>query len=111
MKPQRGDSTAAPLGLNWRETSFQGFTPLAINGRPVLSRNNTMPMGDRMRKGTDIQTDIKPGVARRAAAAKAERDKVPEIYQVVVECRHEREQQAVFERMRGEGYRCRVLTL
>ena len=36
---------------------------------------------------------------------------VPEIYQVVVECRHEREQQAVFERMRGEGYRCRVLTL
>jgi hypothetical protein len=39
------------------------------------------------------------------------RDKVPEIYQVVVECRHEREQQAVFERMRAEGYRCRVLTL
>ena len=49
--------------------------------------------------------------AKRAAAAKAEREKVPEIYQVVVECRHEREQQAVFERMRGEGYRCRVLTL
>jgi hypothetical protein len=36
---------------------------------------------------------------------------VPEIYQVVIECRHEREQQAVFERMRAEGYRCRVLTL
>jgi hypothetical protein len=39
------------------------------------------------------------------------RAEVPEIYQVVVECRHEREQQAVFERMRAEGYRCRVLTL
>ena len=37
--------------------------------------------------------------------------KVPEIYQVVIECRHEREQQAVFERMRGEGYRCRLMTL
>lgn len=36
---------------------------------------------------------------------------VPEIYQVVIECRHEREQQEVFERMRAEGYRCRVLTL
>ena len=36
---------------------------------------------------------------------------VPEIYQVVIECRHEREQRAVFERMRAEGYRCRVLTL
>ncbi len=38
-------------------------------------------------------------------------ERVPEIYQVVIECRHEREQRAVFERMRGEGYRCRVLTL
>jgi len=36
---------------------------------------------------------------------------VPESYQVVVECRDERDQQAVYERMRSEGYRCRVLTL
>lgn len=36
---------------------------------------------------------------------------VPESYQVVVECRDEEDQQAVFDRMRGEGYRCRVLTL
>jgi hypothetical protein len=36
---------------------------------------------------------------------------VPESYQVVIECRDEEDQQAVFERMRGEGYRCRVLTL
>lgn len=36
---------------------------------------------------------------------------VPESYQVVVECRDEVDQQAVFERMRAEGYRCRVLTL
>jgi hypothetical protein len=36
---------------------------------------------------------------------------IPDSYQVVVECRDEEDQQAVFERMRGEGYRCRVLTL
>jgi hypothetical protein len=36
---------------------------------------------------------------------------VPESYQVVVECRDEADQRAVFERMRADGYRCRVLTL
>lgn len=37
--------------------------------------------------------------------------RVPECYQVVVECRDEMDQQSMFERMRAEGYRCRVLTL
>jgi hypothetical protein len=36
---------------------------------------------------------------------------VPEIYEVVIECRHEAEQRAVFERMCGEGFCCRVMTL
>ena len=36
---------------------------------------------------------------------------IPESYQVVVECRDEADQQFVYERMRQEGYRCRVLTL
>ena len=36
---------------------------------------------------------------------------IPESYQVVVECRDEADQQSVYERMRQEGYRCRVLTL
>ncbi len=36
---------------------------------------------------------------------------IPESYQVVVECSDEDDQQTVFERMRAEGYRCRVLTL
>jgi hypothetical protein len=44
------------------------------------------------------------------AADRPEAD-IPESYQVVVECRDEADQQAVFERMRAEGYRCRVLTL
>ena len=36
---------------------------------------------------------------------------IPESYQVVVECEDEDDQRDVYERMRAEGYRCRVLTL
>ena len=36
---------------------------------------------------------------------------VPEVYEVVIECRHEAEQRAVFERMCGEGFRCRVVVM
>ena len=36
---------------------------------------------------------------------------IPESYQIVVECCDETEQQTLYERMRKEGYRCRVLTL
>jgi hypothetical protein len=37
--------------------------------------------------------------------------RIPESYQVVVECRDEDDQESIYERMRAEGYRCRVLTL
>ena len=48
-----------------------------------------------------------------AFAASSDRPEVeiPEAFQVVVECKDEDEQQEVYERMRGEGYKCRVLTL
>ncbi len=36
---------------------------------------------------------------------------IPESFQVVIECGSEEEQQSIYERMRKEGYRCRVLTL
>ena len=36
---------------------------------------------------------------------------VPEGFQVVIECDDEDQQQAVFERMSGEGFKCRLLTL
>lgn len=53
----------------------------------------------------------KAGVFDRDAIAGAAEVEVPLSYQVVVECRDDGEQQHVFERMRKEGYRCRVLTL
>lgn len=59
------------------------------------------------------------GLAREAAGAEdalaaangRPEVEIPESYQVVVECESEADQQAVFTRMREEGYRCRVLTL
>jgi hypothetical protein len=36
---------------------------------------------------------------------------VPEAYQVVVECRDEAQQQAVYERLVGEGLKCKVLMI
>jgi len=36
---------------------------------------------------------------------------VPDCFQVVVECRDETEQRAVYERLTAEGYSCRALTL
>lgn len=36
---------------------------------------------------------------------------IPESFQLVVECGGEDEQRTLYERMRSEGYKCRVLTL
>ncbi len=36
---------------------------------------------------------------------------VPEAYQVVVDCRDEDQQRGVYERLAGEGFACRLLTL
>jgi ParB-like chromosome segregation protein Spo0J len=53
-----------------------------------------------------------PETPSEDAPAEAGKDiSIPEAYQVVVECRDESEQQMVFERMRNEGYACRLLTL
>ena len=36
---------------------------------------------------------------------------IPEVFQVVIECKDEAEQKSLFERFTGEGLRCRLLTL
>jgi hypothetical protein len=55
-------------------------------------------------------TPTAPGFAGGSVAAHPE-VKIPESYQVVVECRDEADQESIYKRMRKEGYRCRVLTL
>jgi len=63
--------------------------------------------------------ELLDGLARDAGAEDAAADgsderpepDIPESWQVVVECTSEEDQQSVFERLRAEGYKCRVLTL
>ena len=59
------------------------------------------------------QLELEIARANRALTEAGDRPEVaiPESFQVVVECQSEQEQQAVYTRMREEGYRCRVLTL
>jgi hypothetical protein len=54
--------------------------------------------------------DAQPPAEAEAAAAPAEVN-VPECFQVVVECADEDQQQAVYSRLSGEGFKCRLLTL
>jgi hypothetical protein len=51
-------------------------------------------------------------IAAEEAAPEAEKAvAIPEAFQVVVECRDEAEQQAVYERLSAEGYACKLLML
>ena len=73
-------------------------------GQVETENDAVQAMLDEMLAEPDAPTD--------EAEAEAGKDlAIPEAFQVVIECRDEAEQQAVFERMTGEGYTCRLLTL
>jgi len=59
---------------------------------------------DQMSSGTEAISE-KPGTES------TDEIEVPEAYQVVVECRDEEDQRAVFERLTAEGHACKLLTL
>lgn len=59
----------------------------------------------------DLARQAAGTVAALEAAADRPEVNIPESYQVVVECDDEADQQAMYQRMRDEGRRCRVLTL
>lgn len=52
-----------------------------------------------------------PNVCSAASVKDQQQRACPALYQVVVECQDEREQQALFEQLRQKGYRCRLLML
>lgn len=62
-----------------------------------------------------VDLPIFDGVSQSGSAgAKPEKDlsdKVVDVYEVVVECMGESEQERIFNKLTGEGYKCRVLTL
>ncbi len=63
----------------------------------------------------EMMSEVQRDVDRAAQAFGETNDRpevdIPESYQVVIECSDETEQQAMYQRMRKEGYKCRVLTL
>ena len=90
--------------------------PLA--GMATASQEHLHGLLDEVRTESAALRGLFDTLAREASphaidhAVAATRDvNIPESYQVVVECRDEEDQRDVFDRMRAEGYRCRVLTL
>jgi hypothetical protein len=61
-------------------------------------------MLDAMLSEAEVLDTETPGDAENPLA-------IPEAFQVVIECRNEAEQQAVYERMIEQGYACKLLTL
>jgi hypothetical protein len=59
----------------------------------------------------DLARDAAAAQAQLEDAAERPEPPIPDSWQVVVECTSEEDQQAVYTRMREEGYKCRVLTL
>jgi len=49
--------------------------------------------------------------SKRTRSAVPKSDIPPELYQVVIECRDEAQQRELFERLRREGLRVRLLVL
>lgn len=58
-----------------------------------------------------ILDDLQGRAERLSAEGHSPEVDVPETFHVIVACRDEREQREVFERLRAEGYACRVSTL
>ncbi len=58
-----------------------------------------------------LAEDARNGNAPPLPAASETESPLAESFQVVVECRDEREQQQVYERLCGEGFACRLLVL
>ncbi|MEQ8211955.1 MAG: hypothetical protein RH917_19310 [Lacipirellulaceae bacterium] len=59
----------------------------------------------------EIASETDSAAAALAAAEQVPESTIPESYQVVVECEDELEQREVYESLKQEGRRCRVLTL
>jgi hypothetical protein len=73
-------------------------------------------LGDVDSRNASVQTVLAQllavsGVPCPTAPESAEEIPIPEAFQVVIECRDEDQQRGLFERLKGEGYRCRLLNL
>ncbi len=70
---------------------------------------STTPYGDD--KVSKSKADNKTPASSRDQLAERRSLPIPAILQILVECQSESQQRDLYERLREEGYRCRVLTL
>jgi hypothetical protein len=69
--------------------------PITVENRlPSLALRASVPGGDKQRLPT-----------------RQKRKQPPELYQVVIECRDEQQQRELYERMKGEGMKVRLMVL
>jgi hypothetical protein len=64
-----------------------------------------------MTRRPESMGDVAALARRRGDAAGSKANAPPELYQVVIECKDEAEQRELFERLRGEGWKVRLLVL
>jgi ParB-like chromosome segregation protein Spo0J len=79
------------------ETNFDALADLVAH---VETENAAIQrMLDRLASPPDLTLDSAAGI------------ELPEVYQLVVECRDEAEQRALFERLEADGFHCKPLNL
>jgi hypothetical protein len=91
------DNLANQRGLAWRPDARQVVEEAGVPVEEIGWTEEEIPLAGGGEDGEDEGTSSGGGVGAS--------------YQVVVECRDEGQQQDVFERMTGQGFKCRVLTL
>jgi len=66
---------------------------------------------------SETKTNARAGKPAKAPAVRKPRaprkrvQEIPESYELVVTCRDESDQRQLYERLAGDGYSCRVLTM
>jgi hypothetical protein len=110
---------ALVLDLNEQEAdtllaSFDSVTALAeTDGAALAELLAGIESGDdEMQSLVDHLEEIaRQNGVEMPALFEAKEIEIPRLHQVVVECGDEEEQRAMYERLRGEGFSCRLLTL
>jgi hypothetical protein len=105
------------LDVDEREADKILLTHDPLAGMATVSEKNLQTLLAEVQTESSSVQELFDSLANECRAPSWEEERanpgdvsIPESYQVVVECRDEDDQQSVFERMRAEGYRCRVLT-
>ena len=90
-------------------------TQIYTDGRPARGRFGIdEKMGDRnMRSGVrgNVAAGMENRISEHGSETRVKAGAPPELYQVVIECRNEGQQRELFERLRGEGLKVRLLVL